>query len=121
MDFLSTKYDELLKMIQTTNEKSAALANDVKKTKQNLESAQKSTNDSKKDIDNITQYLWRDCLEITGVLPKDISCTDIVQAIAKDMDIELEDEDIWTFYPLPTYSRNPNKEADPKLIVKCTR
>ena len=49
------------------------------------------------------------------------SYNDIVIALAKDMGLELEEEDISISHPLPTYNKKPNKEADPKMIVKFTR
>ena len=71
-----------------------------------------------REIEDLSQYLRRDCLELTGVLPtEEVSCFDLVCSIGKEMGIELQDEDISTAHRLPTY----NKSAEDKIIVKFTR
>lgn len=69
-------------------------------------------------IEDLSQYLRSDCLELTGVLPtEEVSCSDLVCSTGKEMGIELHDEDISTAHRLPTY----NKSVDDKIIVKFTR
>ena len=42
------------------------------------------------EIEDLSQYLCLDCLELTGVLPtKEVSCFDLVCSIGKEMGIEL--------------------------------
>ena len=54
-------------------------------------------------IEDLSQYLGRDCLELTGVLPtKEVSCSDLVCSIGKEMGIKLQDEDISMAHRLPT-------------------
>ena len=118
VDFVSSKYDELLKQIQGSNEKVVTLVSDVKNTKRDLTGVQKRALEVTKDVDDLAQYLRRDCIEISGLKPTEsISCTELVKAVGKDMDMELEDGDISTAHPIPRY----DKSADEKIIVKFTR
>ena len=92
VDFVSNKYDELLKQIQGSNEKVVTLVSDVKNMKRDLTGVQKRALEVTKDVDDLAQYLRRDCIEISGLKPTEsISCTELVKAVGKDMDMELED------------------------------
>jgi len=118
VDYFSDKYDELLKKIQSSNDKTVKLTADVKVVKHDLSTTQKRFDEAKKEIDDLAQYLRRDCVEISGLKPNDeVDCFDLVKAIGKEMGMDLGDEDISTAHPLPTY----NQAADSKLIVKFTR
>ena len=110
----SAKYDELLKQVQRSNDRTASLSTDVKNLKEDMKQCKKIG----REIEDLSQYLRRDCLELTGVLPtEEVSCFDLVCSIGKEMGIELQDEDISTAHRLPTY----NKSAEDKIIVKFTR
>ena len=110
----SSKYDELLKQVQRSNDRTASLSTDVKNLKEDMKHCKKI----EREIEDLSQYLRRDCLELTGVLPtEEVSCFDLVCSIGKEMGIELQDEDISTAHRLPTY----NKSVDDKIIVKFTR
>ena len=70
------------------------------------------------EIDDLVQYLRRDCIEISGVQAiEETSCIELVKAVGQDLNLEIEDDDISTAHPLPTF----NKTADSKIIVKFTR
>ena len=110
----SAKYDELLKQVQRSYDRTASLSTDVKNLKEDMKQCKKIG----REIEDPSQYLCRDCLELTGVLPtEEVSCFDLVCSIGKEMGIELQDEDISTAHRLPTY----NKSAEDKIIVKFTR
>ena len=110
----SAKYDELLKQVQRSNDRTASLSTDVKNLKEDMKQCKKI----EREIEDLSQYLRRYCLELTGVLPtEEVSCVDLVCSIGKEMGIELQDEDISTAHCLPTY----NKSAEDKIIVKFTR
>ena len=110
----SAKYDELLKQVQRSNDRTASLSTDVKNLKEDIKQCKKIG----REIEDLSQYLRRDCLKLTGVLPaEEVSCFDLVCSIGKEMGIELQDEDISTAHRLPTY----NKSAEDKIIVKFTR
>ena len=109
----SAKYDELLKQVQRSNDRTASLSTFVKNLKEDM----KQCKNIGRETEDLSQYLHRDCLELTGVLPtEEVSCSDLVCSIGKEMGIELQDEDISTTHRLPTY----NKSAEDK-IVKFTR
>ena len=110
----STKYDELLKQVQRSNDRAASLSAYVKNLKEDIKFCKKF----KREIEDLSQYMHRDCLEVTGVLPtQEVTCSDLVCTIGKEMGLDLKQEDISTAHRLPTY----NKSADDKIIVKFTR
>ena len=99
----SAKYDELLKQVQRSNDRTASLSTDVKNLKEDMKQCKKIG----REIEDLSQYLRRDCLELTGVLPtEEVSCFDLVCSIGKEMGIELQDEDISTAHRLPTYNKS---------------
>ena len=100
------------------NDKNFSLTTDVKNLKHDLRITQKSANESKTEVDNLAQYLCRDCVEIIGLKPtEETTCVDLVMAGGKDTGVDLEEKDISTAHPLPTR----NRDVDSKLIVKLTR
>ena len=46
-----------------------------------------------------------------------MSCIELVKALGKDMQVDLNDDDISTALPIPRYE----KSVDEKIIVKFTR
>ena len=94
VDFMSAKYDELLKQIQGSTEKVVTLISDVKNLKRDFVGTQKRTQ-----------------------LIESMSCIELVKALGKDMQVDLKDDDISTAHPIPRY----DKSADKKIIVKFTR
>ena len=117
VNYFSGKYDEL-KKIQSSNDKTGKLTADVRIVKQDLSITQKRSVEAKKEIDELAQYLRRDCVEISGLKSNDeVDCFELVKTIGKEMGMDLRDEDISTAHPLPTF----NQAANSKLIVKFTR
>ena len=97
VDYFSGKYDELLKKIQSSNDdKTGKLTADVRIVKQDLSITQKRSVEAKKEIDDLAQYLRRDCVEISDVKPNDeVDCFALVKTIGKEMGkLDLGDEDI---------------------------
>ena len=118
MEYFSKKYDELLSQIQSANAKSTAAGAEIKSAKEEVSKLQQNLEKSKQDIEEIAQYLRRDCVEISGVLPShNHSCEEIVTSLAEEMGINIEESDISTAHPLPTYSR----DVPGKIIVKFAR
>ena len=72
-----------------------------------------------KESDEISQYLRRDCLEVTGVDAKDErQCIEVMKSIAETLDLpSLDVSDISTAHPLPRFK----KDSPPKFIAKFTR
>ena len=108
--FLSSKYDQLLNQTKTSNERHRKYDADINHFKEQLKSAEE-------ELEDLAQYLRRDCVEISGTNHLDMSCEEIVKSLGKEMDLNISDEDISTVHPLPTYS--DTKKG--KIIVKFTR
>ena len=69
-------------------------------------------------MEEISQYLRRDCLEITGVaVNEECSAEAIAKSVGNVIGVPLQDNDISIAHPIPTYKDN----TPPKLIVKFTR
>jgi small-conductance mechanosensitive channel len=110
-NFLSAKYVQLLKQLQSLNEKSNKLEKKTSVLQTDLNNVETVSED-------LAQYLRRDCVEISGVDPSEgQSCNDIVVSLSEEMGIKIDDRDISTAHVLPTY----NKNKDKKIIVKFTR
>ena len=118
VDFMSAKYGELLKQIQGSNEKVVTLTSDVKNLKRDFSGTQKRALELTKDMEDVAQYLRKDCIEIYGLKPTEsMSCIEQVKALCKDVQVDLKDDNISSAHPIPRY----DKSADEKIIVKFTR
>ena len=94
------------------------LTSDVKNFKRDFSCTQKPALELTKDMDDLAQYLKRDCIEISGLKPTEsMSCIELVKDLGKDMQVDPKDDDISTAHPIPRY----DKSADEKIIVKFTR
>lgn len=121
VDFYSTKYDELLQEHQTMK-KNLSKSKDATNTtinnaKDSISKLEKHIMETAKDLDDLGQYLRRDCVEIVGAQAKTPQeCDKIVIAMANDMGLKLEPTDISTSHPLPK-----PRGKDDKFIVKFSR
>ena len=79
---LSDNYDEPLNKIKNTNENVTQRASDTANIKVNIKSVEKLAYDTSYVVEDIAQYLRRDCLEITGVIANE-DCP--AEAIAKSV------------------------------------
>ena len=118
VNFLSGKYDALLNQLKDTNRKVNSHASDVAKVKENLKEIEKLAYNASSEVEQISQYLRRDCLEITGIAAnKECSAEAITKSIGDVIGVPLQDNDISIAHPIPTYKVG----APPKLVVKFTR
>ena len=70
---MSAKYDEVL--TQLGRLKIFSLTTDVTNLEHDLSITQKCASESKAEVDNLAQYLRRDCVEIIGLKPtKETTC-----------------------------------------------
>ncbi|CAB3992044.1 Hypothetical predicted protein [Paramuricea clavata] len=69
LEFLSTKYDQLLEHSKTTNEKITGLTKTTRTIQADIKINRDMTLEAKGESDELAQYLRRDCLEISGVKP----------------------------------------------------
>ena len=65
--FLSSKYDQLLNQTKTSNERNRKYDADINHFKEQLKSAEE-------ELEDLAQYLRRDCVEISGTNNLDMSC-----------------------------------------------
>ena len=79
LSFLSGKYDTLINQVQSSNGKYNGLEKKVK-------DLQKVQFDLECSVDDLAQYLRRDCVEISGILPtEELTCEDIVLSLGNEM------------------------------------
>lgn len=64
------KFDALLNQLKDINKKVTSHMLDIAKVKEELKIAEKLTCDTSFEVEEIAQYLRRDCLEVTGVTAK---------------------------------------------------
>ena len=85
--------------------------------KQDVNLIDKRACDALDEIDDLAQYVRRDCLEISGIKPSEnCKAEDIVKSVGEAMGIRLNESDISIAHPLPTL-----KKDSPKIIVKFTQ
>ena len=102
LSFLSGKYDTLINQVQSSNGKYNGLEKKVK-------DLQKVQFDLECSVDDLAQYLRRDCVEISGILPtEELTCEDIVLSLGNEMGLELDKEDISTAHVLPDQFHIPS-------------
>ena len=115
---MSEKYDALLNQLKDTNRKVNSHASDVAKVKENLKEIEKLASDASSEVEQISQYLRRDCLEITEIVTNaECSAEAIIKSIDDVIGVPLQDNNISIAHPVPTYKVG----APPKFIVKFTR
>ncbi|XP_068755019.1 uncharacterized protein [Montipora capricornis] len=116
---LSSKYDNLLVATQGANQKIQELEksrNDLLNTVSNLED---SMYGNEVAIDDVQQYLRRDCLEIVGIprAPHD-NPKQLVQEVGSLIDVDIGVNDISTAHRLPDTKKVKNRITS---IVKFVR
>ena len=116
--FLNDKYDELLPQVQQTNGKLNQQAKSIDAVKVELDKVKKCATDAMSQIEEIVQYVCRDCLEISGIKPSaECTCEKIVTSISAVIDVTTVKEEISIAHQIPTYK----EDAPPKIIVEFTR
>lgn len=119
IQFISDKYDLLLTKEQTSCKRITDLADLSNCFKSEIKLMKEEIEECLKESDEISQYLRRDCLEVTGVDAKDENqCIEVMKSIAETLGLpSLDDSDISIAHPLPRFK----KDSPPKLIAKFTR
>ena len=79
--FLSGKYDELLDQIKSTNKSVQSQSTNIKRNTDDLKEINERYLQATSQIEDLSQYLRRDCLEITGIKKKECSTDAIVKSI----------------------------------------
>ena len=90
--------------LKDTNRKVNSHASDVAKVKENLKKIEKLANNASSEVEQISQYLRRDCLEITGIATNaECSAEAIIKSIGDVIGVPLQDNDFSIAHPIPTY------------------
>ena len=90
--------------LKDTNRKVNSHASDVAKVKENLKKIEKLANNASSEVEQISQYLRRDCLEITGIATNaECSTEAIIKSIGDAIGVPLQDNDFSIAHPIPTY------------------
>ena len=118
VSFLSNKYDDLLGQYKVVTEKLSHQSIIIEGLRKDLDESRKTALETAKQIEELAQYIRRDCLEISGIAPnEELSCESIVTTIGNVIGVPVSDTDISVTHPIPSY----NAAALPKIIVKFTR
>ncbi|XP_020909671.1 uncharacterized protein LOC110247530 [Exaiptasia diaphana] len=113
--FISDKYDGTMNEIKSTNTKIQAHNRDLTTIKQDLKIIDKRAIESLDQVEELAQYIRRDCLEISGIKATDEPSSEaIVQAIGAAINTPLDYDDISIAHPIPSH----NPRQPPKIIVK---
>ena len=114
LNFLSGKYDELISNSSNVNNIIRELNEENKIIKESLH---KSVNDIellKQEVNNMEQYMRRDCLEIRGIpVLTGEDTSQLVKKVGEIIEVQVQDHDISISHRL-TDSRS---DRDPALIV----
>ena len=106
--FLYDKYDELFK----------PAGKSIDAVKVELDEVKKCATDAMSQIEEIAQFVPRDCLEISGIKPyAECTCENIVTSIGKAIVVPIVKEEISIAHQIPTYKA----DVPLKIIVKFTR
>ena len=118
VEFLSKKYDEVISQLQVANSRIFQQSTTIKNVQEEFTNVKKQANDATYQVEELAQYIRRDCLEISGVPPSEnYSSNDIVRLVGKLIGIQVSDGDISTAHPVPTFKT----DALPKIVVKFVR
>ena len=118
VEFLDKKYEDVLSQLRLAKERNMPQSQKLNDLESALENERKKNQEATATFESLAQYLRRDSLEISGIpLSEDYSTNDIVIAVGKAINASVNEEDISTSHPLPSY----NSDAPPKIIVKFTR
>jgi hypothetical protein len=125
---LSDKFVNVYKKIESLDIELKDVKSENKRLKSEVLRLSGVVDQQKSELNDIEQYLRRDCVEILG-LPheKDENLNDLVLRLGSLMNVELHEDDISITHRLPV-SRNENQRVTrssantfPKVIVKFTR
>ena len=65
--FVSDKYDSVVEMTQTTNKELKTMQNRLRESEERITNIEGEVYNNMVSVDEMQQYLRRDCLEITGI------------------------------------------------------
>jgi hypothetical protein len=115
--FISDKYENVIEVTQSIKKEMKTVQSHRKESNERLECLEKEASYNMAVLDEVQQYLRRDCLEITGIpiVPLDDSST-LVSEVCSAMDIELQEDDISIAHRLPSTTK-----VKDRIIVKFVK
>ena len=113
-NFLSDQYDTILQNLQATNLSIQNTEKDIQQLQHQMSNNENRSTMQDEQIDDVQQYLRRDCVEITGI---PVTSQDNAKSIAMEvgdlMGVRVEENDISTAHRLPA-----SKNVTNRIIVK---
>ena len=126
INFISEKYDEIIKLLKVSEEEKKLLVTENKNLKAKVLQSENEIKLLQQSFNDMDQYLRRDCIEIRG-LPIDSkqNSNNLVLKIAEKIGIDIKESDISVSHILPRRNfvdqsrrRQNSTEA---IIVKFVR
>ena len=108
--FVNAKYDKLLPQVQQLNEKLHQHTQSINAAKDELGKVKKSAVDAMSQIEELSQYVRRDCLEISGIKPSgECKCNNVPiatrQVPHKELGLPWPSEDVSKIAPANLFLR----------------
>lgn len=119
--FLSDKYESVMEITQVTKKELKAVQNQSKETQERIKGIEGEVFNNMASLDDMQQYLRRDCLEITGipVVPLD-DPSNLVAEVCSVLNVNLEANDISIAHRLPA-TRNIKDRIIVKFVKRSKR
>ncbi|XP_031568584.1 uncharacterized protein LOC116303223 [Actinia tenebrosa] len=120
-DFISKQFEEITEAWSETKKQSAQKIKPMEVNIQNLKDKVDKANTDlynlHSELDDVQQYLRRDCIEIVGI-PKleDDDPVELVKELCSSIDVELDEDDISTVHRLPD-----TRSVKDRMIAKFVR
>lgn len=107
----------MISAIKDVKEHNEGVKSQIKEIKEDINKLGNDGFNFEVKLDELEQYVRRDCLEITGIpiVPNDSPAL-LVKEMSEIMGVNLNENDISTAHRLP-----PTKKVKDRLIVKFTR
>ena len=92
VDFINGKYDDVLAQLKQANEKIQRQGTSLKQMRKDLDDATKQAQNAMNGFENLTEYLRRDCLEISGVPPSaSYTCNQLVMGVGRAIGVQVKE------------------------------
>lgn len=113
-NFISDQYDNVIQTLQSTNKAIQNAEKDIKVLHDQISTDEEILSTHEDQIDEIQQYLRRDCIEVTGIPSnRDENPKTIAMELGALIGVQNEERDIWTAHRLPA-----SKNVKDRIIVK---
>ena len=115
--FISDKYDSVMEMTQATNKELKTMQNRLRESEERVNNIEGEVYNNMASVDEMQQYLRRDCLEITGisVVPLD-DPGNLVSEVCEILNVGLDKNDLSVAHRL-----RATKNTKDRIIVKFVK